>query len=169
MYPYLKYCYIILVGILLPIIPYALSSDSQQPMQIIADSTLINYKSGVNTYEGNVKINQGSTHLTADRLITKTNSQHKMEIATAYGLKKLAEYTTIPKSGDQQFHAKAKIIRFYPPKSTIELENDVIVTQGENSFHGAMIIYNMKDQTVTAPALKNGRTTIIIEPKQLES
>ncbi len=148
---------------------YALPQDSTKPMEISANSTSFNYKSGTDIYENNVVINQGSTHFIADKLITQKNDHHKLEIAIAYGINGLAEYITQPKQGDTILHAKAKIIRFYPLKSLVVLENNVLVTQGENSFHGEMIIYNIKDQLVTAPATKNGRTTIIIEPKQLTS
>ncbi len=148
---------------------YALPKDNEQAIQILADSSLINYKTGVNIYEGNVAINQGSTHLLADRVVTKNNTQHKMAEATAYGIKKLAEYSTLPKENDPVLTAKAKIIRYYPPKATVILEDHVIVTQGENSFHGALIVYNIQDQTVTAPANNNGRAVIIIEPKQVKT
>jgi lipopolysaccharide export system protein LptA len=148
---------------------FALPNDNEQTMKIRADSTLFNYKSGSNIYEGHVIIHQGSTRLTADRVITRNGSNHKLEEATAYGLNKLAEYTTTPNIGDPLMHAQAKVIRFYPPRSTVMLENLVKVTQGENSFHGELIIYNMKDQTVTAPATKNGHATIIIEPNKLKA
>lgn len=151
-----------------PLVAFALPGDTSLAMQIHADTTLMNYKTGVNTYEGNVRIDQGTTHLLADRLVTKSNEHHKLEEAIAYGTKKLAEYTTLPRQGDKLFHAQANIIRFYPPKSTVVLEKNVLITQGENSFHGAMIIYNMKDQIVTAPATKYGHATIMIEPKQLK-
>src|SRR5579864_9016303 len=78
------------------LIAYALPSDSEQTMQITSDSTLINYKTGVNTYEGKVKKNQGTTHLIADRLITKNNAQHKTVEAIDYSIKQLEEYSTIP-------------------------------------------------------------------------
>lgn len=145
------------------------SSNTQQPLHIMADSSLFDYKSGINTYEGNVKVDQGSSHLLADKVITKNNAQHKIAEATAYGLKNLAEYTTLPKPGDPLFHAVAKIIKYYPPKALIVLEGDVTVTQGENSFQGPVIIYNMEDQTVTVPSSKIGRATIVIEPNQLKS
>lgn len=147
----------------------ALPSDNEHPMRISADSTLINYKTGVYTYEGNVKIKQGTTQLIADRLVTKSDTKHKMQEGVAYGLKQLAEYSTIPKEGDKLLHAQAKIIRFYPPQSIVVLENNVIVTQGENSFQGKYITYNIKDQIVTAPSTHKGRATIIIEPEQLKS
>ncbi|MHB1947913.1 MAG: lipopolysaccharide transport periplasmic protein LptA [Gammaproteobacteria bacterium] len=150
-------------------ISLALPDDSEQIMHIKADSSAFDYKGGQSTYEGNVKIDQGSSHLTADRVITKNNADHKIEEAIAYGKDKLAEYTTIPKPGDQLFHAKANVIKFYPPKSMIILEGKVIVTQGENSFNGPLIIYNIKDQTVVAPASKGGRATIIIDPNELKT
>lgn len=152
----------------IPGIMFALPEDNKQPMHIISDSSLFNYKTGQDIYEGNVKVDQGSSHLTADRLITQKNNQHKIISAIAYGLTSLALYTTIPKKGDAEMRAQAKVITFLPPTSTVILENEVSVAQGENSFHGQHIIYNMKDQVVAAPASKNGRATIVIESNQLE-
>ncbi|MDR3477592.1 MAG: lipopolysaccharide transport periplasmic protein LptA [Gammaproteobacteria bacterium] len=146
---------------------FALPTDETQKMDIIANSSLLNYKNGANVYEGDVKIDQGATHLTADRVTTQNNDKHKMEEAIAYGTQKPARYWTIPKEGDLEFNAFAKVIKFYPIKSIVILEGDVVVTQGNNSFHGPLIIYNIKDQTVSAPASNKGRATIIIEPKNL--
>lgn len=148
---------------------YALPEDQLQTMHIVSASSTFNYKTGVNVYEGDVKIDQGSTHLTADRVETNNNDKHKIKEAIAFGATQLAEYMTLLKPGDPIFHAKAKIIKFYPQKSLVILEGDATVTQGENSFQGPIIFYNMKDQVVTAPASKTGRVTIIIEPSKLKS
>lgn len=145
----------------------ALPTDETQKLNIVADSTVINYKTGANVYEGQVKIDQGSTHVTADKVTTQNNAQHKLEEAIAYGTNKPARYWTIPKEGDVEFNAFAKIIHYYPIKATVVLEGDVVVTQGNNSFHGPYIIYNIKDQIVSAPASQKGRATIIIEPKNI--
>ncbi len=152
-----------------PIGLLALESDDQQVMHITSDGSTFNYKTGTNIYEGHVKIDQGTTHLTADRVVTTNNNQHKIEEAIAYGFTQLAEYTTLPKPGDPVLHAKAKVIKFYPAKSLVYLEGDVVVTQGKNSFEGPQIVYNMKDQIVTAPPSKTGRATIMIDPGQLKS
>lgn len=162
-----KFIFVILL--LIPISLLALQGDDQQLMHIKSDGSLFNYKTGTNIYEGHVKIDQGTTHLTADRVVTTSNSKHKMEEAIAYGLTGLAEYTTLPKPGDQVLHAKAKVIKFFPGKSLVFLEGEVLVTQGKNSFQGPHIVYNMKDQVVTAPPSKTGRATIIIEPGQINS
>jgi lipopolysaccharide transport protein LptA len=150
-------------------IAFSLPKDSEQPFSIVANTSVFNYKTGIDTYEGDVKIHQGATHLTADRLITQKNKQHKIILATAIGIKKLAEYTTVPSAGDPLLYAKARIIKFYPVTSVVILEKDVIVTQKGNSFHGPLIIYNIKDQVVTAPASKDGRATIVIDPEQVKS
>ena len=126
-----------LIGIILTTYSLTLSalpSDNQQNISIVANSWFFNYKTGLRIYEGAVKMDQGSSHLTADRVVTKNNDKHKLEEAIAYGIQQLAEYSTIAKEGDDIFHAKAKIIKFYPLKQTIILEGDVKVTQGKNSF-----------------------------------
>lgn len=158
---------LILLLIVSPCI-FALPTDTGKPLQITADSSLFNYKTGVNVYTGNVIVIQGSSHLLADRLITKNNAQHKIGVATAYGEKKLAEYITTPKEGDKPLDAKADVITFYPPTSTAVLTGHVIVTQGENNFQGPIIVYNIKDQVVNVPPSKGGQATIIIEPKSLD-
>ncbi len=169
LFPKLNYKKIVFFILLIaPMTLLALQDDDRQIMHINSDSSTFNYKTGANVYDGNVKIDQGTTHLTADRVVTTSNAKHKIEEAIAYGLSQLAEYTTLPKTGDDVLHAKAKVIKFYPAQSLVMLEGDVIVTQGKNSFHGPVITYNMKDQIVTAPPSKTGRATIIIEPGQLQ-
>jgi len=145
---------------------FALNEDSQQPMHIEANSTVIDYKNGKNIYEGNVKVDQGTTHVVADRLITINNDKHKIKEAIAYGLNNLAEFITLPNPKDKVFTAKSKIIKFYPIDSKVILEGSVSVIQGQNSFRGPIIIYNMKDQIVNVPASKGGRAMIVIETKK---
>jgi lipopolysaccharide export system protein LptA len=163
-----RYAAYLLIMLIFPLSVRALPEDCDQKLNIAANSSIFNYKTGMDTYEGNVKVRQGTTRLTADRLVTQKNNHHKIVSAVAIGINQLAEYTTEPKKGDPVLHAKAKIIKFYPITSIVILEQEVVVTQQENSFHGPLIIYNMKDQVVTAPASKNGRATIVIEPEQLK-
>jgi lipopolysaccharide export system protein LptA len=155
---------LLLLTSLLPLAVVSMPEDSLQTMHIVADTTLFNYKTGINTYEGHVEVTQGGTRLTAERLVTKNNKTHKMEEAIAYGAKKPADYWTIPKKDDPLFHAQANVIKFYPLKSLVFLEGKVVVTQGDNNFHGALIIYNMKNQTISSPANNQGRSTIVIQP-----
>lgn len=143
---------------------FALKDDNKAKMIITADSTIFNYKTGFTIFEGHVKVDQGTTHIAADRLTTKTNPGHKIIEAIAYGLQGLAHYWTLPKIGDTEVHAEAKIIKFYPSKSTVALEQNVTMTQGENSFQGQLILYNRNDQTVFVPASNKGQAILVYHP-----
>lgn len=145
---------------------FALPEDNKEKIYIVADSTNYNYKTGFTVYEGHVKVDQGTTHITADRLTTKMNAQHKINEAIAYGLHEPAHYWTLPKTEDPEIHANANIIKFYPTDSNVALEQNVIVTQGENSFQGQLILYNRNDQTVIVPASNKGRAVLVYNPER---
>lgn len=150
-----------------PFALHALDADRKEKLNIDAASVIYNFKTGVNQYEGPVKIDQGSTHITAIRLITKNNLSHKIEEAIAYGdATTLAHYWTLPKLGEPEIHAYAKVIKFYPIESNVTLEQDVHVKQGENSFKGELIHYNGSDQTITIPASTTGRAVMVYNPEK---
>lgn len=141
---------------------FALKSDSQKKIRIIGDYALLNYKTGINTFEGHVQVDQGTTHVSADRIQTVNNTHHEIKEVTAFGLQKLAHYWTLPNLGEHEIHAHAKIIKFFPQNSNARLEQDAIVVQGNNSFRGETILYDMNEQTVTVPPSKNGNKAVII-------
>ena len=143
---------------------FALDTDQKEKLHITADSGSYNFKTGIDIYEGHVKIDQGTTHITADKLITKKNTQRKIEEAIAYGFQSNAHYWTIPKIEDPEIHAYAKIIKFYPITSNVTLEHDVFITQDENHFKGELIHYNGNDQVITLPSSPNGRATLVYNP-----
>jgi len=145
---------------------HALPEDSKQKVIIAADHILYNYKTGVNTYEGNVKVDQGTTHITADRLVTKNNERHKMREAIAYGSVNRAHYWTIPRPNDPVMHAFANVIKFYPLESNVTLEKNVFVQQGDNTFQGELILYNNYDETITVPPSANGHAVVVYNPDQ---
>lgn len=144
---------------------HAQPKDSKPLMYITADSSQYNYRMRETWFEGNIRLDQGETHLIADRLITKKNHQNKIQEALAFGLRQPAHYWAHHKNG-KILQAYAKLMKFYPLESRIILEGDVLVTQGENRFQGQIIIYNIKLQTITVPPTKNSRATFVIDTKQ---
>jgi lipopolysaccharide export system protein LptA len=146
---------------------FALQQDKKENIYITADSTVYNYKTGVNIFEGHVKVDQGSTHIRADKLTTKNNDQHKIQEAIAYGIHEQAHYWTTTIIGQPDVHAKANVIKFYPIDSNIILEQHVFMTQADNSFRGQMVLYNMTTQTITVPASQNGRAVLVYHPDKL--
>lgn len=145
---------------------FALVEDNKEKMVITADSSIYNYKSGYTVFEGHVKVDQGTTHLTAAKLTTKTDMNHHLQEAIAYGVNELAHYWTLPKQGDPEVHAQAKIIKLYPVKSNVALEQNVVLTRGADHFEGELIIFNRDDQTIVVPQKQNTRATLTIYPEK---
>jgi len=143
---------------------YSLPEDRKEKMHITANITTYDYKKGISYFEGHVIVDQGTTHLTADRLTTRSNNKHRMEEVIAYGVNELAHFWTTPKTGEAIINAHGKIIKFYPLTQNTTLQGDVQLTQGENNFHGQLIHYNMNDQTIIVPETKNGRAVLVYNP-----
>ncbi len=143
---------------------FALPNDSKEPVRISSDTWSYNYKTGMNEYTGHVNVIQGSTHLTADRLTTKSNTERKIQEAIAYGSTEPAHYWTLIDSNGTPVHAYANIIKFYPIESNVTLLQKVTLTQGENSFQGELIHYNSNDQTITVPELTDSRAVLLYNP-----
>lgn len=156
---------ILLLIILISINSYALEEDNKAKIFIVADQTLYNYKTGTTEFNGHVTVDQGSTHLIADKLITHANAQHKIQEAIAYGTHDPAHYWTTPKLGDKPVHATAMIIKFYPLDSNVTLEQNVIIKQGNNSFEGQLIHYNRSKETIVVPASKHARAVLVYHPE----
>lgn len=140
----------------------ALQSDSLEKLHITADSTTYNFKTDTTLFSGHVIANQGSTHLTAEKVITKANAKHDIQEIIAYGHGKTqAHYSTLPRPNDQAMHAFGDIIQYYPLSANVTLHKHVTVLQGENSFQGELIHYNMNEQTITVPPSPKARAVIV--------
>jgi lipopolysaccharide transport protein LptA len=142
----------------------ALPSDRKEKFMIQADKTIYHYKLNLTKFEGHVNAKQGTTHLCADRLTTRTNQRHQIEEAIAYGDHGLAHYWTTPQAGEAALHAKAHIIKYYPLSSDIILQHKVTVSQGKNSFQGELILYNKVKQTIAVPGSRTSRSVLIYQP-----
>ncbi len=147
---------------------FALPDDDKKPLHIVSDTSSFNYKTGDSLYTGNVKATQGTAVLTADRLETHNNAQHKIREVIATGTQtQPAKYETLLKLGAPPLHAKASIIFFYPLTSLVILKGNAKVTYGKNVFTGPLLTYNMKEQVAIAPPSPKGRATVVIKPDEI--
>ncbi|OGT62688.1 MAG: lipopolysaccharide transport periplasmic protein LptA [Gammaproteobacteria bacterium RIFCSPHIGHO2_12_FULL_45_12] len=144
----------------------ALATDQKAKLFIVADTSIYNYKTGINSFMGHVKATQGETHVTADKLTTQNNKQHQIREVIAYGIKHQAHYWTEPKSNEPIMNAYADLIKYYPLDENIILSKNVHVTQGNNSFKGRLVLYNMRYQTIIVPPSENGRAVLVYNPEK---
>lgn len=146
----------------------ALKSDETATVYIASESAELDRSTGVGIYRHDVKIDQGSTHITGETITTRNDANNKIEEAIIEGgPESLAHYWTLPEEDKPELHAKAKIIQFYPQKQYAILIGNASVTQGNNSIQGQRIEYDIKKQllkSVNESGNKDSRTTIVIEP-----
>lgn len=146
---------------------YALDSDKQQVMHVVADSADLSQQKHKGIYTGNVQFAQGTTNLTAALAITKGNIKNQLTLAIAKGADgKQAHYWTETGPNKPPFHAYADTIKYYPLKHLIELIGNARVEQGTNSISAAKISYDTLAQHVLSQSDGTTRTTIIFHPEK---
>jgi lipopolysaccharide export system protein LptA len=163
----MRFILLAFVVVWLPTLAQAASTDKQQPAYVIADSTILNYKTHKGIYHGHVKMTQGTTIILADEITTYLTKNNQLIKAIAIG--QLASYTTMPDNSKLPFNAIGQTINYYPLQGFVELIGQAKTTQGQDSLAGPHITYDINKQVVVSLPQQNGHTTIIIQPDQKSS
>ena len=155
----------------------ALSTDSQQPIEIEADFAELDDEEGTTIYIGNVIVIQGSIHMTGDRL--RVNFTEERDLRDAYLEGRPATFRQTPDDAIHDIEGEALFIEYHPLQSFLYLIEKAKVTQGERLFEGHRINYDTENSIITArssragmankdelPKTKSGRVRIIIPPKE---
>lgn len=146
---------------------YALPTDKEQTMHVVADSANLSQKTHKGIYSGNVEFVQGTTNLHASKAMTQADAKNQLTLAIANGEKgKQAHYWTETGPDKPPFHAYADTIKYYPLKHIIELIGNARVEQGTNSLSAAKISYDTIEQHVITESNETTRTMIIIYPEK---
>lgn len=119
----------------------ALSSDRDQPAQIEADNTEIDFRTGVRTLTNNVLVVQGTLRVKADKLVATYNKQGDLVKAVADG--SLARFKQRPDDQPDDVEGWAKKILVDYPTNTITLIGKAALKQGASTANGNKIVYNM--------------------------
>ena len=146
-------------------IAFALNTDKDQILQIIADSVELKHHTGVAIYRHHVHVSQGTTHLTADKLTTTYDDQNQLESATAIGNKTRATYRTQTDIKKPELIAQADTIKYLPKQKLVQLIGNAQASQGTDTFIAPQINYDIQNQIITSPPAEDGKTVITIQPK----
>lgn len=155
----------------------ALSTDSQQPVEIEADFAEMDDTEGRTIYLGNVVVTQGSIRMTGDKLRAHFDENRQlievfMDGAPAY-------FKQTPDGDKEDIEGEAAQIHYLAKQNQLILTKDARLTQGARLFTGYRIDYDTKRSVITgrgtpppkqspgggdAPQ-KPGRIKVIIPPK----
>ena len=123
----------------------ALESDRDQPADIQADDTEINFKTGTRTFINNVIAIQGTLRLKADKLIA-IYEEGALKQATMWG--DLARFRQRPDGKPDDVEGSARKMIVNQQANTITLLGKATLQQGPDTARGETIIYNMATDTL---------------------
>lgn len=157
---------LITLSLLLTVSGYAwgLTSDREQQAIIQADSVEYNNKTGLASYTGHVDAKQGTTHITADKVLLYRDNHKDISKVVAFGSPAL--YSTLPDGSKDRLDAKANKIEFHPITGIVTLIGQGFTQLGANTFSSDHINYDINQQVVVSNPTNQGRTTIVLEPRQ---
>ena len=118
----------------------ALSTDREQPAQIEADETEIDFKTGTRILTNNVIVIQGSLRLKADKLVANYKNG---ELVKAVADGSLARFKQRPDGQADDVEGWGKKISIDYPKNTLTLIGKASLKKGGSTARGDKIVYNM--------------------------
>ena len=158
-------------------VAHALSTDSDQPIEIESDFAELDDQEHKTIYIGNVVVTQGSIRMTGDKL--RANFNENRELIEAFMEGRPAHFKQTPDGDKQDIMGEALDVEYYAKKNLLFLIQRAKLTQGERLFEGYRINYDTKKSIITgrgtpgdkpqapeAGAPKSqGRVHVIIPPK----
>ncbi len=139
----------------------ALTLDRNAPIEIEADSAVIDEPAGSAVYRGRVVLQQGLLRLQASELTVQIKDG-KASKAVAAGTPVLLDQA--PTATDEAIHAEARKITFLIENDRMLLDNQATLRQGERLFQGAHIDYDVVGRKVQASGGGSSRVLLVLPP-----
>jgi lipopolysaccharide export system protein LptA len=154
---------------MVPAYVHALSSDSEQPIEIEADFAELDETEGRTIYRGNVIVVQGSIRMTGDLLRVNLDDQNELQDAYLEG--QPAVFKQRPDNSENDIVGRALTIEYHSKENLLYLIREARVTRGEELFEGHRISYDTERSIITAHAEETadagqGRRVRIVIPPQ---
>ncbi|ROS06112.1 lipopolysaccharide export system protein LptA [Sinobacterium caligoides] len=146
----------------------ALPSDRNQPIHIYSDRLERDEKTAVTTYIGNVKLDQGSLHITADKLVIY---QANGDLSKIQAIGKPAHLQQLPEVGQQIVYAQGEVIDYFSDKDLLILTKNASITQDGTLVKSERIEYLISEEIIKAKGSAEAtsgddRVHVVIPPSQ---
>nr|WP_180028220.1 lipopolysaccharide transport periplasmic protein LptA [Acinetobacter sp. YH16032] len=156
------------------VMAFALPSDRNQPIMLLADRATYNDKTGITTYVGNVSVEQGTFKLNAASIVANLNANRQISSVNASGS---------PAKFQQQLESKRGIARGEASKIVYNADTGIITLSGNAylyqdgaSIRGNTLRYSMNKGDIevvgggsSGTGSSKGRVQIIIPPSASKS
>jgi lipopolysaccharide export system protein LptA len=141
-------------------------ADSEYPIKIQSNQAEFDDGKGTAIYTGDVIVDQGSRHLTAEKLTIYRGEDKKISSMIAIG--NPARFQSQPNPQKPVGHGKAKTIKYYPNEDKADLIEDAELIQEGNTIQGPFLVYFFETGVLKSKNSSKQRTTVILESKKKE-
>ena len=135
---------------------HALIGDSRAPVDVKAQTVIIDEPLGLSTYIGDAEVTKGSLALSAEEIQIFSVKQTISKIIARGNKKKLARYKQSQPNQVRFVAANAQTITYFVSKQLVRLEGNAHLVQGFDSFSGGILNYDIKKDKMVAEKSKNG-------------
>ncbi len=148
--------FILLIVIFFTTFAFALSDDAKQPIQVEADSVVVDEASGFNEFSGNAEVRQGSLLMTAELIQVQTNVDGVETMKASGTIEKPAKYIQSQENQARFIEATATSITYNVNQGMIFLVGNAYLIQGFDSFSGDSLTYDIKNDKVIVKGSEDG-------------
>ena len=146
---------------LIATVAYALPSDANEAIRLLADKATYSERTGVTTYSGSVTITQGTLKMAADNLTVNLTPSRDIESAVATGRPATIQQIVTQEKGLAK--GQANRIDYNVKTGLVTLTGNAHLTQNGGSFSGNVIRYSLKVGDIEATAGSTGGVSQRVE------
>lgn len=155
---------VLLLSFLASSIALALPNDSEQPISIKAERSMLDNAKGLLTYDGQVAFVQGSITIISDHL-----EVHLLDgrIVFVEATGKPAEFSQLTQIDGDTLVASGNLLRYDVTTQNLHINSDAIIIEGKNRMSGGIIDYNLANgyaEVIGDPNVGDGRMELIFVP-----
>ena len=147
---------LILLTVFVTSLVFALPEDSKQPIEIDAQSVVVDEITGFNEFSGDAEVRQGSLLLLAELIQVQTDNEGVVSVVAKGSLEKLAKYTQSQENQSRFIEATATLITYDVDESMIFLVGNAHLVQGFDSFSGDTLDYDINNDKVIVRGSEDG-------------
>ena len=147
---------ILLTTIFFTTFAFALSEDAKQPIEIEAESVIVDEMSGFNEFSGNAEVRQGSLLMTAELIQVQTNAGGVETMKATGTLDNPAKYIQSQENQARFIEATATLITYDVNECMIFLVGNAYLIQGFDSFSGDTLTYDINNDKVIVKGSEDG-------------
>ena len=134
----------------------ALPEDKKQPIEIEAQSVVVDETTGFSEFSGNAEVRQGSLLLLAELIQVQTNNDKVVSMIAKGSLEKPAKYIQSQENQARFIEATATLITYDVNAGMIFLVGNAHLIQGFDSFSGDRLSYDINNDKVVVKGSEDG-------------